>query len=616
MRITINDNLISQIQIDEIVEMLFKDKEEELQIVARKSTVNSSRYSDGKLLVEYVNKSYIFRSIFNYANGLNFNVKLTEKLLFDELSIMLDCSRNGVLNLEFAKKMIRLLSLMGYTSLQLYTEDTYEIEEEPYFGYLRGSFKKSELKMLDDYAYNYGIEIIPCIQTLAHLKTIFKWSEYKAIHDIDDILLVDNERTYLLIENMFKTINDCFRSKKVNIGMDEAFMLGLGNYYTKNGNSNRMKLMLRHLDVVSNIAKKYDYKCSMWSDMFYRLAFGGYYNEDYSTMDESVTDRIPDNIELIYWDYYSDNKEHFETIIKQHQVFKNNIWFAAGGWTFVGILPNNDFSILHVKATVSACKETNTLNYLMTLWNDNGNECCKLVTIPTLLYLAEYAYENCNDALIEEKFKRLTNLPVEAFMISEKLDKVGNVTKLEFTNPSKYLLYNDVLCGFYDTTIAIENGDEYKKIAKELKKYESDKEYGHIFKCHKDLALVLEKKVTLGKSLRKYYQEGNKEKLLELAKKDFKVLISRLEKYYESFYKLWISENRTFGFEVQNYRLGGLISRIKHCKKVVEDYCNGNVEKIEELEIKLLDFFGNKDEYTKGLGYFNLFDQSITVNAL
>ena len=43
--------------------MLFKDKEEELQIVARKSTVNSSTYSDGKLLVEYVNKSYIFRSI-------------------------------------------------------------------------------------------------------------------------------------------------------------------------------------------------------------------------------------------------------------------------------------------------------------------------------------------------------------------------------------------------------------------------------------------------------------------------------------------------------------------------------------------------------------------------
>lgn len=616
MRITINDNLISQKQIEEIAEMLFKDKDEKLQIVAHKSTNNSSFFSDGKLFIEYDNKSYIFRSIFNYANGLNYDVKLAEKRIFDELSIMLDCSRNGVLNLEFAKKMIRLLSLMGYTSLQLYTEDTYQIEEEPYFGYLRGGFKKTELKMLDDYAYSYGIELIPCIQTLAHLKTIFKWSEYKAIHDIDDILLVDNERTYLLIENMFKTIHECFRSKKVNIGMDEAFKLGLGNYHTKNGNSNRMELMLKHLDVVSNIAKKYDYKCSMWSDMFYRLAFGGYYNEDYSTMDESITDRVPDNIELIYWDYYSDNIKHFESIIKQHQVFKNNIWFAAGGWTFVGILPNNDFSIRHVKATVSACKNTNTANYLMTLWGDNGNECSKLATIPSLLYLAEYAYENYSDDLIKDKFRRLTNLPMEAFLISEKMDKVGNVTNLEFTNPSKYLLYNDVLCGFYDTTIAVENGVEYKKIANELKKYEADIEYGYIFKCHKDLALILEKKVTLGIRIRKYYQEGNKEKLLELASKDFKTLINRLEKYYKSFYKLWLAENKSFGFEVQNYRLGGLISRIRHCKKILEEYCYGKTDRIEELEVKLLDLFGKKEVYTKGLGYFNEFDQIVTVNNI
>ena len=51
MKITINDNLISQIQIDEIIEMLFKYKEEELQIVAHKSTVNSSTYSVSVILL-------------------------------------------------------------------------------------------------------------------------------------------------------------------------------------------------------------------------------------------------------------------------------------------------------------------------------------------------------------------------------------------------------------------------------------------------------------------------------------------------------------------------------------------------------------------------------------
>ena len=59
------------------------------------------------------------------------------------------------------------------------------------------------------------IELIPCIQTLAHLNTMFKWSsEYECIRDCDDVLLADEERTYTLIDNMFKTISKCFKSKK------------------------------------------------------------------------------------------------------------------------------------------------------------------------------------------------------------------------------------------------------------------------------------------------------------------------------------------------------------------------------------------------------------------
>ena len=47
-----------------------------------------------------------------------------------DLQAMLDCSRNGVLTPEAVKRMIRHLALMGYRAVQLYTEDTYEIEGE------------------------------------------------------------------------------------------------------------------------------------------------------------------------------------------------------------------------------------------------------------------------------------------------------------------------------------------------------------------------------------------------------------------------------------------------------------------------------------------------------
>ena len=116
------------------------------------------------------------------------------------LGVMIDCSRNAVMNVPSLKKFIDYLSKMGYNMLQLYTEDTYEIEGEPYFGYLRGRYTKEELNEVDAYAKEHGIEMIPCIQTLAHLNCITRWGGvYGGYTDIGDILLAEDERTYTLI---------------------------------------------------------------------------------------------------------------------------------------------------------------------------------------------------------------------------------------------------------------------------------------------------------------------------------------------------------------------------------------------------------------------------------
>ena len=65
---------------------------------------------------------------------------------------MLDCSRNGVIKVNRVKEYIDLLAKFGYNALELYTEDTFELEGEPYFGFMRGGYTKKELKELDAYA--------------------------------------------------------------------------------------------------------------------------------------------------------------------------------------------------------------------------------------------------------------------------------------------------------------------------------------------------------------------------------------------------------------------------------------------------------------------------------
>ena len=112
-----------------------------------------------------------------------------KKLNLKRFCLMLDCSRNAVMNIENLKSWVDICELLGFTSLMLYTEDTYEIDGHPYFGYARGRYTKNELKKIDSYAVSRGIEIIPFIQTLAHIEQIFRWKDYAPLKDCDDILL-------------------------------------------------------------------------------------------------------------------------------------------------------------------------------------------------------------------------------------------------------------------------------------------------------------------------------------------------------------------------------------------------------------------------------------------
>ena len=65
---------------------------------------------------------------------------------YEYFGVMIDCSRNGVMKPTQVMRLIDALAKMGYNMLELYTEDTYEVEEEPYFGYLRGRYTGEEIR--------------------------------------------------------------------------------------------------------------------------------------------------------------------------------------------------------------------------------------------------------------------------------------------------------------------------------------------------------------------------------------------------------------------------------------------------------------------------------------
>ena len=136
---------------------------------------------------------------------------------------------------------------MGLNVLMLYSEDTYTVEKYPYFGYMRGRYSYDEMKDFGDYAELFGVEIIPCIQTLAHLEKFLKWKESEPLKDTGSVLLVGEEKVYTFIEEMIKSATAPFKTKRIHLGMDEAWDLGLGEYLKRNGFRRRHDIMNEHV---------------------------------------------------------------------------------------------------------------------------------------------------------------------------------------------------------------------------------------------------------------------------------------------------------------------------------------------------------------------------------
>lgn len=529
--------------------------------------------------------------------------------LLESLGVMFDVSRNAVLNAESVKHLIRLSALMGYNRVMLYMEDIYDIESRPYFGYLRGKYSKEELREFDEYASAFNIELIPCIQTLAHLGTVKKWWTLGDMFDLNDILLCDDEKTYAFIEDMFAALRSCLKTKIINIGMDEADMVGLGKYLKQHGFTDKFDLLLRHLDRVCKIAKKYSFEPMMWSDMFFRIVNDGdYYGKNEIPSD--VKQAVPKEVSLVYWDYRSTDTEHYDRMIKSHNSFRNKIIVANTSWKCNGFAPHNRFTFETFNALLPAMQKNKVKHFFTTCWGDNGAECSVYSVLPSLVYIAGKCYTGEFD--FENSFYAITGVEAEQFLALDALNELGGL-RLKNEAPSKYFLYNDLFFGYLDSRYDDKFKEDIKKTAKKLENVNAG-EYRPVFETLKALCSVLEVRFGLSNETRAAYQNGNRDKIKRLCENEYPLLIERLKVFHEKLYMQWMRENKPHGFEVQDIRLGGLIRRMQTCLQRLQHYLNTS-ERLLELEETILPFHWRDDDFESHIDIFN-WSNFVTVNNL
>lgn len=562
-----------------------------ISLTARKGTKLYAGKKDGGVLITYTTLPEYFRALSMLPRILN-GGEVEENPHDGMLCLMSDNSRNAVMTVQTAKATIRYLALMGYNSLMLYTEETYELPDYPYFGYLRGRYTREELREIDAYATLFGIEVIPCIQVLAHLARALQWDAFRPVHDVNDILLVGEEKTYALIEHMLETCKDCFTSRRINLGMDEAHMLGRGRYLDRNGYRRPEEIMLEHLARVTALCQKHGFEPMIWSDMFFRMAFGGKYYVREGEITPEVMARVPKGLTLIYWDYYSLDRGIFSHMLDCHKKFPHNrTAFAGGAWCWSGFAPSNRFSLRSSEMQLEVCREYGMKDLIVTAWGDDGHEASMYTPLPVLLYFAEHAFgESPTPEHMEARARACFGLGYEELLVLDAPNELPGRDPQKICNPCKYLLFNDPLLGMLDQHMdpaTVSAG--FAKAEERLLPLVSHPVFGYIYETLAALCRVLARKADFGVRLRAAYKKGDRAALSELAA-EIDGIVADLDAFLAAFRRQWHRENKAFGFEVQELRMGGLRARMLSAKERVRAYLAGECACIEELEGEPLPF--------------------------
>lgn len=583
------------------------------------------RLQDGQGLIRFGEAAQFFRGLglFVEAAQSSGSFMLRETPQFSTVGVTVDASRNAVLTVESIHKLLSEMALMGLNTFMLYTEDTYTIPSEPYFGYLRGRYSPAELSACADYAEALGIEIVPCIQTLAHLEHFLKWpNNGRDLIDTNGVLLVNSPDTYALIEKMIESIVAPLRSKRIHIGMDEAHGVGRGRYLDRYGQHNRFDIISNHLRRVLEITRKYDLQPMIWSDMYFRVASKTHnYYDLAAIIPDEVKRSVPAEVALVYWDYYNEDPAFYDEYIRRHKEMSTNVVFAGGAWTWNGMGVSYGKVFSSTNAALASCKRHGVRDVYLTLWGDDGSEGNPFTALLAMQLYAEHAYA---DELDLEKLKRrvrfCTDVDFDAFIDLKYLDETPGTLpdNCEFdspANPSKFLLWQDTLLGLFDYQAqGLALPAHYAQLEEKLRRHKQNfPAWAFIFDVPEKLCAVLKMKSDLGLRIKSAYDRADRAPLAQIATEEIPEIIRRVRALRQAHRTQWFAINKPFGWEVIDIRYGGVLARLESAAERLDDFVHGHVERIEELEQERLPFDGlARPQPNVSVGFCNQYMRIVT----
>lgn len=115
-------------------------------------------------------------------------------------------------------------------------------------------------------------------------------------------------------------------------------------------------------------------------------------------------------------------------------------------------------------------------------------------------------------------------------------------------------------------------------------------EQGYVYETLAALCDVLAVKAELGKELYGAYHKGDRVTLEALAEERIETVRALVEEFRQVFRAQWMRESKSFGFDVMDIRIGGVLAQLDTARYLLREYLAGRIDRIEELEAARLPY--------------------------
>jgi hypothetical protein len=161
---------------------------------------------------------------------------------FPNRGVMLDVSRTRVPRLTNLQQLVDRLAALKFNQLQLYTEHTFAYPGHEQVWQNASPFAADEIRALDDYCADRGIELVPNQNSFGHME---RWLHHRSyqhlaettepwttpwgeVRDWPSVLCPLEPACEPFIAELYDALLPQFTSAKFNIGGDEPWELGQG----------------------------------------------------------------------------------------------------------------------------------------------------------------------------------------------------------------------------------------------------------------------------------------------------------------------------------------------------------------------------------------------------